>query len=278
MLFRSGLMSVSELYILEIAALLHDIGKIGVPDSVLLKPTRLTEEEWKIMEAHARIGVEIVESSFDSPELADIVRWHHCRFDGVRQSNDMPLGQNIPLGARIVCICDAFDAMVSDRVYRKGRSPEDAFTELKRCAGSQFDPELVDRFVKLQLGWRPDSHMCGSDMADKIAITIGQLTERMIQCYERRQADALCEVLEHLGRAADKHELPIIQRLASEMTQLIKREKSDEWNDILPIMQSLVDLCLTVQRAHIRDVGSRPKHLEITIQRVFDENGLLASE
>ncbi len=273
-----GLMSISELYVLEIAALLHDIGKIGVPDSVLLKPTRLTEEEWKIMEAHARIGVEIIEASFDSPELADIVRWHHCRFDGARQSSEMPMGQEIPLGARIVCICDAFDAMVSNRVYRQGRSAEEAFAELKRCAGSQFDPELVERFVRLQLGWRPDSYFGGSDTVDKLAITIGQLTERMIQCFEQRQGPALCDVLEHLSRVAGANDLPVVDRLAREMAETVKQEKSDDWKDLLPILQSLVELCLTVQRAHIRDVGWRPKHLEISIQRTFDVNGLLAAE
>ncbi len=95
------------------------------------------------MELHAKMGVEIVDSSFDCKELTEIVRWHHCRFDGARQTPDMPAGKDIPLGARIVCIVDAFDAMVTDRVYRKGRPPEEAFEELRRCANTQFDGELV---------------------------------------------------------------------------------------------------------------------------------------
>ncbi|MEZ6135349.1 MAG: HD domain-containing protein [Pirellulaceae bacterium] len=128
-----GLMSVSQLYVLEISALLHDIGKIGVPDSILLKPGKLDAEEWKVMEAHARMGVEIVESSFDSQPLSDIVCFHHYRHDGTNTPAGGPIGKDIPVGARIVCIVDAYDAMVSNRVYRKGRPPEAAFEELRRC-------------------------------------------------------------------------------------------------------------------------------------------------
>jgi diguanylate cyclase (GGDEF)-like protein/putative nucleotidyltransferase with HDIG domain len=123
-----GLMNASQLYVLEIAGILHDIGKIGVPDSILLKPAKLTEPEWKVMETHAKIGVEIVESSFHSAELADIVRYHHFRYDGTGTPEGGPVGEDIPIGARIICVVDAYDAMVSNRVYRKGRSPEEAFT------------------------------------------------------------------------------------------------------------------------------------------------------
>jgi hypothetical protein len=255
------LMSVTDLYVLEIGALLHDIGKIGVPDAVLLKPDRLTPEEWKIMETHARVGVEIVDSSFDCPELTEIVRWHHCRFDGARQTPDMPFGINIPLGARIVCIVDAFDAMVTDRVYRPGRPPEEAFTELRRCAGTQFDADLVERFVSLQLGWRLDSRHASGDMANKLAISIGQQTERIIRSFESRERGALVEQLNQLAQTAQDSDLPGIAGLASQLTPLLADIRDEEeWNQVLPIVQDLIEMCLTIQRAHIRDLGARPLH------------------
>lgn len=253
-----GLMSVTELYVLEIGGLLHDIGKIGVPDAVLLKPGRLTPEEWKIMESHARMGMEIVNSSFDCAELTEIVSWHHCRFDGAKQSADLPSGTNIPLGARIVSIVDAFDAMVTDRVYRGGRTPEEAFAELQRCAGSQFDPELVERFVNLGFGWRPDSGHGYCDTANKLAISIGQQTERIIRSFESRQRAALCEQLNELGRTAKESDLPGIAGLATQLTPLLAdiRQES-EWQQLLPIVQDLIEMCLTIQRAHIRELGAK---------------------
>lgn len=253
-----GMMSVTELYVLEIGGLLHDIGKIGVPDAVLLKPGRLSEEEWKIMESHARMGVEIVNSSFDCPELTEIVSWHHCRFDGLNQAPDLPSGTDIPLGARIVSIVDAFDAMVSHRVYRPGRSHEEAFAELRRCSGSQFDGELVERFINLGLGWRPDIGHGSSDTANKLAISIGQQTERIIRSFETRQRAALCEQLNELGRTAKDSDLPGIAGLAAQLTPMLAdiRQES-EWEQLLPIVQDLIEMCLTIQRAHIRELGAR---------------------
>ena len=131
-----------EAYHLEVAALLHDIGKIGVPDSILLKPGPLDDEEWAIMRRHDRFGVEIVSASFGFEPVTEIIRHHHSRFE--KQGKDQ-----IPLGARIVCIADAFDAMTSDRPYRKGMSMVDAFAELRRCAGTQFDGELVELFCEI---------------------------------------------------------------------------------------------------------------------------------
>ncbi len=145
-----GLMPANELYVLEIGGLLHDIGKVGVPDAVLNKPGKLTESEWKQMEAHGPIGVSILENAFDCKALSDVLRFHHCRFDGNNGDPNWPKGTDIPLNARIVCIADAYDAMVSDRCYRKGRSHEEAVAELRRCAGGQFDPELVERFISVK--------------------------------------------------------------------------------------------------------------------------------
>lgn len=257
-----GLMTVSQLYILEIAAILHDIGKVGVPDSILLKPAKLTPEEWKIMEAHARMGVEIVESSFNSQPLSDIVRYHHYRYDGTGTPDGGPVGKDIPIGARIVCIVDAYDAMISNRVYRKGRPAEQAFEELRRCAGTQFDPELVDRFIDHQVGWRPDSRFMQSDLEDKLAIYVGHLTERTMHAFESKDSQILMESLEKLAISGENHDLPAIKHLATELGKAISEARTDDWEFAVPLLQDLLDMCLMVQRSHIREVASRPQQTE----------------
>ncbi len=118
-----GLMSINACAVLEIAGQLHDIGKLGVPDSILLKPGPLTEEEWHVMRDHERRSVDVIASTFMSRELVEIVRYHCLWYDGSSSDDaDRPKGQDIPLGARILNIADAFHAMVSDRPYRKACS------------------------------------------------------------------------------------------------------------------------------------------------------------
>lgn len=128
------------------AALLHDIGKIGTPDSILQKPGPLKMDEWQVIEDHPMIGSQILEKVQQMGSIVPGVRHHHERYDGLGYPNGLA-GKNIPLLARIISLADSYDAMVSDRTYRKALSPEEALAEIKRCSGTQFDPELVDMFV-----------------------------------------------------------------------------------------------------------------------------------
>jgi response regulator RpfG family c-di-GMP phosphodiesterase len=130
---------------LELGALLHDIGKIGVPDAVLRKPAKLNEEEWEKMKLHPLHGQKILRNIPFLEGAARIVAQHHEKWDGTGYPYSMR-GEDIDVGARIFAVVDAFDAMVSDRVYRKGRPYEDALEELERCAGTQFDPLIVEAF------------------------------------------------------------------------------------------------------------------------------------
>lgn len=131
-------------------ALLHDIGKIGVPDGVLLKPGRLNEEEWVEMRKHPEIGARILSGIQFLAPAAEIVLAHQERWDGKGYPRGL-VGEEIPLGARIFAVADALDAITSDRPYRKGRSVEYAREEIARFAGTQFDPKVVEVFLSVPL-------------------------------------------------------------------------------------------------------------------------------
>lgn len=128
--------------------LLHDIGKIFTPKEILYKPGPLTDEEWAIMRRHPVDGAEILERIAGLKEMADNVRHHHEWYDGSGYP-DGRKGEQIPIGSRIAAVVDAFDAMISDRPYRKAMSVEQAIEELKRCAGRQFDPNVVEVLITL---------------------------------------------------------------------------------------------------------------------------------
>lgn len=132
------------------ASQMHDIGKIGIPDKILLKPGKLTEEEWETMKQHTTIGAEIL--SKDKSDLLEAARTiallHHEKWNG----QGYPTGikrENIPMLARVVCLCDVFDALTSDRPYKKAWSPEESLEEIERLSGSCFDPFLVKKFKEI---------------------------------------------------------------------------------------------------------------------------------
>ncbi|MBX7166672.1 MAG: diguanylate cyclase [Pirellulales bacterium] len=136
---------------LEVAALLHDVGKIGVPDAVLLKPGALTPDEEAVMAQHLAIGHQILKCSCSSPAVLEIVANYGTWYDGSIKRGDV-CGLELPLGSRILAIVDAFDSMTSHQLYREALSRDGALQELYRFAGRQFDPELVARFRELVAG------------------------------------------------------------------------------------------------------------------------------
>lgn len=148
--------------IIQTSALFHDIGKINIPNSILFKPESLTYEEWAIMKQHPISGAEIfhVEKHANYQDFSEVVRiilHHHERWDGAGYPYGLK-SETIPLGARIIAIADAYDAMTSNRPYRRAMSHGRAVDELRRCAGTQFDPNLVERFIKIikDLNFPPD--------------------------------------------------------------------------------------------------------------------------
>ena len=135
-----------EVETLELGGVLHDIGKVAVSQEVLCKPATLTPEEREEVEVHPSVGAVLVERWGPALQAVPYVLYHHERWDGRGYPRGLA-GDEIPLGARLLAIADAFDAMTSARAYRQALPLDVAYAELERCAGTQFDPELVDAFL-----------------------------------------------------------------------------------------------------------------------------------
>jgi diguanylate cyclase (GGDEF)-like protein len=140
-------MSEPEVEEIRLGAVLHDVGKVGIPEQILNKSGPLNPDEWETMKAHVTYGGRLLEPLLPLARIRQMVLHHHEFFDGSGYPNAL-IGKNIPLGARIVTIADSYDTITSDRSYKKGRTAEQALSELERCAGTQFDPELVEAFVR----------------------------------------------------------------------------------------------------------------------------------
>ena len=131
---------------LIIASLLHDVGKLGVSDDILLKPAELTSEEFGEVKRHPSLGAQLVEQVPALAAIVPAIRHHHERFDGAGYPHKLK-GTQIPLEARILAVADSFTAMIEERPYSPAMSEGDACHELERCAGTQFDPAVVEAFV-----------------------------------------------------------------------------------------------------------------------------------
>ena len=141
-------LSEEDIRRLRIGGLFHDVGKIGVPDSILLKEGKLSDDEYSEIKNHPTIGAHILSTASIFQDILPIVKYHHEKYDGTGYPERLK-GENIPYLARIAAVADAFDAMTSKRVYRDSLPIEKVIEEFKRCKGSQFDPELADVFIDI---------------------------------------------------------------------------------------------------------------------------------
>jgi putative two-component system response regulator len=145
-------LSHAELAVLGLAALFHDIGKLAVPDAVLLKPGGLEPEEWPLMQLHAAEGARIIDRLGFLADAVPAIRHHHERFDGAGYPDGL-CGEEIPLGARIIHVADAVDSMLTSRSYRPALAVADTLRELRRSAGAQFCPRCVAAAERLELDY-----------------------------------------------------------------------------------------------------------------------------
>jgi putative nucleotidyltransferase with HDIG domain len=158
-------LSVGDMRTLERAGLLHDIGKMGVPEQILLKPGRLTEEEFAAVKEHSEIGAQIVESIPFLRDVVPVIRHHHEHWNGKGYPAGLT-GEDIPRLARVLSVADAYDAMTSDRPYRPGLKWFRARQELRRCRGAQFDPEAVDALLSALKAEGPAGYAVDEDDAE----------------------------------------------------------------------------------------------------------------
>jgi putative nucleotidyltransferase with HDIG domain len=249
-----GLMSINDCFLLEVAAMLHDIGKLGVPDAILLKPGGLTEDEWKVMRTHDQMGVEIISAAFGSTALTDIVRTHHAWFNGNPENPGLPTGRDIPIGARILTIADAYDAMVSDRPYHRPKTREQAFTELRRCSGKQFDPELVERLITAVSASDKARTAPALSVPQQTALRIRLEIERLACALDDRDLSMLSAMANRIAAVATKDGLPQIATVATTLEKTASAQTDLE--GVLKLTNELLGLCRSSHTLDPQRMGS----------------------
>ena len=252
-----GLVSAGDIYLLETAALLHDIGKIGVSDSILLKPDKLSAEESALMNLQAQIGVEIARASFQSPRLVDIMRFQHARFDGEPLAAGLPRGIEIPLGARLIAICNRFDELTVPATGGDGLSARDACAVLEQEAGGCFDPELVARFMErcdtLQAACSDRSPSTANSLTNELALNLGLQIERLSQAIDQQEFSAVQALAGHLEATAAKGHVEPVRAAAAKLGELSGREP--DLAQMVQVMHEIIDLSLAAQQAALAGSG-----------------------
>ncbi len=247
----ASLLDQHSTYILEMAALLHDIGKISLPDEVLQKPGPLTPDQWRLIAKHHRIGIEIVSGTFHHDELCEIVRTHLAFYGGRSLIGDLPSGQDIPLAARLLTIADTYDVITTDRPHRPGRSHAAAVAELRRCAGRQFDPVLVEHFVAA-LAAHPQAVLGCEKVSRQTALQIGLQIEQLAEAIDSRNLSNLQLLASRLTAMAEHHRLDSIAAAATSLLDDAAAENL-QWIRLLEDTQRLLDLCRSTQDAFVID-------------------------
>lgn len=250
-----GLLSLRECYVLEIAALLHDIGKIGIPDTILRKPGRLSREEMEVVHSYNRMGVDMVQGSFGAKVLTEIVENHVVSYDMSNADRGAGPDHKPSVSARILNIANAYDTMVSDLSYRNKMTRSEAFAELRQCAGTQFDPELVERFINAIKSRHHEHAESVSVVTKESALSVGLLLEKLIAALDDQDVEQLADITESLQITATTHGLMDIAHQSHQLHDILKEE-----HDQIEIMQmagELMDLCRSTQSTLLENaIGS----------------------
>ncbi len=241
-------LSPSECFMLEVAGLLHDIWKLGVPDAVLLKPGPLNEDDWKLMRHHSAMALSIISSAFSCPTVAETVRYQACWYIGRQDEPEMPIGKHIPVSSRILAIADAFTSMTCDRPYRTAMSRQDAFKELRRCSGTQFDPLLVETFIrKVTEGDQNSSRRVPAGY--QAALVIGNEVSMLLAALNAGNFREATVLAEHLAGTAAALDCPDIACIAAEVQHEAQFGLNTE--KVFQLAADLSDLCKANQQPYL---------------------------
>jgi diguanylate cyclase (GGDEF)-like protein/PAS domain S-box-containing protein len=251
------LMSLSDCFVLEVAGLLHDIGKLGVPDSILLKPGALTEEEMQVMAEQKLKSVEVIASTFLSPILVEIVQYSQGWYEGTQENPGHPKGKDLPLGSRILSIADAFSSMVSHHSYRRARTFEEAFEELRRFAGKQFDPDLVEHFIEVIRARDESRQQSTPRVFNAVKLEIGQEVEKLFVAVNTSAFGALGTIADRLFVKANKHGLGQVVAVARKIQKAT--EGKPDIIQILRLASELTEVCCSREIFGLPDTSSLEK-------------------
>lgn len=252
-----NLLTKRNLYRLEICALLHDIGKIGVPDAILHKPDKLTEAEWEVMRRHDEISVEIIRSSFASEEVAEIIQSHRREFSSDPSGGEGRGSGSIPLESRIIAVCDAFDSMIYDHVYRRGVSTEEAIRELQRCSPGQFDPDVVELLADyvesatFQNTWLAKVADSKTSKNDDLEQHLNSLSEAI----EAEDVEKIRNIVDLLKLDAEHAESSVISAATQRLNEAIT-VRNAEFDQIIELANEVMDLCGSTRNSVAQPVDS----------------------
>lgn len=242
------LLPLSACYTLEIAGLLHDIGKIALPDSILLKTTELTDEQWEVMRQHEKFGAELIRTSFASPDLSEIISNFRIPFSKLETDDS-----EVSISTRILAIVDAYVSMTSENTFRDAMTPEAAIAELNRCAGDQFDPQLVEKIastLKAKTGELPQHR---EQVSKEAALRFGLQIERLSQALDKLDTNGISAIATKLVDTAEKHGASQIADKAKLISKLNEEKANHGENyDLIMTTIELLDLCRASQSVLIQ--------------------------
>lgn len=262
------MMSKRELYRLEISALLHDVGKIGVPDSVLNKPGPLNAAEWEVMRKHDAIGVEIIRSSFASESVALAIESHHDRVTAQAGGQNGLDSSEMSTAAKIITVCDAYDSMTNDRAYRKAMSEFDALQELVRNTPTQFDPSIVELLVHhIEAGHHRRACEVATpievrDTGTKSVAAVGKYIEELYNAIEDRDLEGLEAIVQRLEKEAAQAK-PMREAIEKVKRAITEEQELDE---VLELASGIIAICRSTRSLLLSSTNSpREQTVEVTL-------------